>query len=150
MFKEDKWISAAAAAVNLISSIILVQFMGVEGVLLGTLFALGIYWIGRSYVVNRKCFEGNMSVYVRYWGLNVIYTAAFIVITCCVKYVIQYIVIGNPIIQFICRGFVAEGVIAVLIILFFGRTRNMQKAFNMIVKPYLQKVMKGTEKHEEK
>ncbi len=142
MFKEDKWISAMAAGVNLISSIILVQFMGIEGVLLGTLFALGIYWIGRSYVVNKKCFEGKASVYIQYWLLNVIYTVAFVAITYAVKHIICYVVIANPILQFICRGLVAELVIALLIIIFFGRTKNMQKAFNTIFKPYLQKIRK--------
>ena len=143
MFREDKWISAVAAGVNLVSSIILVQFMGVEGVLLGTIFALGIYWIGRSYVVNRRCFEGKISTYINYWLLNIIYTVAFVAITCCVKFVIRHVVIENPIIQFICRGFVAELVIAVIIILLFGRTKSMQKAYNMIFRPYLQKLMKG-------
>lgn len=142
MFREDKWISAVAAAVNLISSIILVQFLGVEGVLLGTLFALGIYWIGRSYAVNKRCFEGKISVYINYWGLNLVYTFAFIAITYCVKYAISYVVIKNPIVQFICRGLVAEFIIALLIILAFGRTKSMRKAFDMILKPYLQKLLK--------
>ena len=143
MFKEDKWISAVAAGVNLLSSIILVQFMGIEGVLLGTIFALGIYWIGRSYVVNKKCFEGKISTYIHYWALNIVYATAFVAITYCVKCIIRHIAIENPIVQFICRGFASELIIAALIILIFGKTKNMKKAFDMIFKPYLQKMRKG-------
>lgn len=142
MFKEDKWISTIAAIVNLVSSIILVQFMGMEGVLTGTIFALAVYWIGRSYVVNQRCFNGSIKEYINYWLLNIIYTVIFVFITFCVKWIIRYVVIKNPIMQFICRGFIAEFVIAVLIYVFLGRTKNMKKAYNMIVAPYLKKIVK--------
>ncbi|MBO5144129.1 MAG: oligosaccharide flippase family protein [Lachnospiraceae bacterium] len=142
MFKEDKWISAAAAIVNLVSSIILVQFLGIEGVLIGTLLALCIYWIGRSYVVNKKCFENSKSIYGKYWLMNAIYIIAFVVIAVFAKFVVTKLVIGNAIVQFICRGFLAESIIAAAILICFGSSKNMKKAYEVILKPYLSKLIR--------
>lgn len=140
MFKQDKWISTIAAIVNLITSIVLVQFIGIEGVLLGTVFALLIYWIGRSYVVNQKCFHNDVKNYILYWLWNILYVLAFCVMTVIAKKVILFVNIDIPILQFICRGLVIECVISVFIVLCFGRTRSFKKAYQMIVIPLLNKI----------
>lgn len=142
MFKEDKWISAAAAVVNLVSSIILVQFMEVQGVLLGTLFALVIYWVGRSHVVNKKCFEKRYDVYAKYWITNAIYIGVFVLMYTVVSYVIQYIIIPNDILQFICRGFAIELMLGIMVLIIFGKTRSMGTVYRVVLKPYVDK-MKG-------
>lgn len=142
MFKEDKWISSVAAVINLVTSILFVQFIGVEGVLIGTVIALSVYWICRSYVVNKKCFNGKINVYFEYWVMNIVYTLAFIFFTCIVKSVSGFVVVKNSILQFIARGLVSEAIIVALILVFFFKTKSLQKAFNMIVKPYLNKFKK--------
>lgn len=142
MFKEDKWISAAAAVVNLVSSIVLVQFMGIQGVLLGTLFALVVYWVGRSYVVNKKCFEKRYDVYAKYWIVNVVYIGVFIMMYIAASYVTQYIAISNGILQFICRGFAIELLLGIMIMLIFGKTGSMHTVYRVVLRPYVEK-MKG-------
>lgn len=138
MFREDKWISALAAIVNLVSSIVLVQFIDIRGVLLGTLLALCIYWIGRSYVVYKNCFDWNIGSYAKYWLGNVVYAGIFILLYCIVSHVSRYVVIGNPIVQFICRGVLIEILIMVLLLVGFSRKSSMKTAYNIIIKPRIK------------
>ena len=140
MFKEDKWISTFAAIVNLVFSIVLVQFMGVHGVLLGTLFALVVYWVGRSSVVNKKCFDNQTGIYTKYWIMNLMYASVFGLLYVIVKYVSAYIVLSNGIIQFICRGFVIELLLGVLVLLIFGKTKSMETVYRVILKRYIEKL----------
>lgn len=142
MFREDKWISTFAAGVNLISSIVLVQFIEVEGVLVGTLLALVVYWVGRSLVVNKKCFGGQVNVYIKYWLVHMIYICTFIFLYRVVFYVSQYVLLSNPVLQFICRGCVIELLLGGLLLLLFGRCRSMKTVYRVILRPYVEKIKK--------
>lgn len=142
MFKEDKWISALAAAVNLVSSIILVQWIGITGVLSGTILALMIYWIGRSYVVNKKCFKSEKRFYIKYWIKNFLYAVVFIFLYFVADYVMNFVLLGNPVLQFILRGIVVEIVLGALVLVIFGKSKSMETAYNTILKSYIHKIRK--------
>ncbi len=55
-FKEEKNINIAGAAINLSLSIILVQFIGVQGVLIGTCVSQIFFWVAKSILLCWKYF----------------------------------------------------------------------------------------------
>lgn len=139
MFREDKWISAFAAVVNLVFSLVLVQFMEIRGVLIGTLLALCVYWIGRSCVVYKTCFGGCAKVYIEYWLCNIMYACVFVALYIIVRYAGGLIVILNPVMQFVCRGIAIEALLVVMLLIIFGRSSSMKTAYRVIIKPRLKK-----------
>ena len=76
LFHYEKYLNAVGAAMNLISSIIFVQFIGVPGVLLGTVISQLFFWISKCILVFRKYFKDGM---MEYWGKVLAYTAVDIV-----------------------------------------------------------------------
>ena len=63
LYREDLWLTIAAFAGNLVSSVILVKLFGLPGVFAGTLVGTTIMY-GRPYVIWREVFgEKNFSYY---------------------------------------------------------------------------------------
>ncbi|MBQ9861540.1 MAG: sugar isomerase [Clostridia bacterium] len=56
-FKQTQWRSIFESVINLASSVILVQFMGIYGVLLGTVLALGYRVVDMIIYVNRRVLD---------------------------------------------------------------------------------------------
>ena len=73
LFKTDKNISVIGAVINLCLSVVLVNKMGVEGVLIGTVVSQLFFWIGRSIAVYNKIFRVGAKIYIRYWIKNIVW-----------------------------------------------------------------------------
>lgn len=107
-FKENKVISEAATIVNLFISILLAFLYGAGGVLLGTIFALLIFWIGRSYIVHIKFFGFSLNQYIKYLVINIIYIFLyFFQLFLCYK-LVNCVGWGKNIFQFILFCFLVE------------------------------------------
>ena len=65
LFKDDRKLMIRGAILNLIVSIILVQFIGIEGVLIGTLLTQLSYWIARTILVHKKALQTELYPYLR-------------------------------------------------------------------------------------
>lgn len=63
VFKQDKYLSLVQGAVNLVVSLALVQFLGLEGVYIGTLVSGLIANVVRPIVVYRTMFKANPAEY---------------------------------------------------------------------------------------
>jgi len=65
LFKDDRKLMIRGAILNLFVSIILVQFIGIEGVLIGTLLTQLSYWIARTILVHKKALQTELYPYLR-------------------------------------------------------------------------------------
>lgn len=63
-FKEDKICSLTAAALNIGLSILLVYFIGLPGVIIGTLVANIFTFIVRNHIINKKYFKRSLIAIV--------------------------------------------------------------------------------------
>lgn len=63
-FKEDKYVTIWSAVMNIVISIVLVQFVGLVGVIIGTLITDIYIWIVRTYQVVKGFFEESLVKYV--------------------------------------------------------------------------------------
>lgn len=78
LFKQDKRIHIIGALLNLGMSLFLVQIIGVQGVLLGTIISLGYFWIDRSRLVFKECLDTGKEGYIRYWIKNLFHILIFL------------------------------------------------------------------------
>lgn len=62
-FKEDKYITLASALMNIVISIIMVNIIGLLGVIVGTLVTDLYIWIVRTYQMVKKYFYQNLTKY---------------------------------------------------------------------------------------
>lgn len=91
-FKEDKVCSLIAAGINIGLSVLLVYFIGLPGVIIGTLVANIFTFIIRNYIINKKYFQrSNMAVMLK--PLFVVLLFVFEVILC--YFATAYIQIEN-------------------------------------------------------
>ena len=78
---ETKFIPLSAAVVNLILNILLVQILGLPGILISTIIALLFIYIPRdSKILFKKYFENDLS-----WHLYIKTIGIYFVKTCCVS-----------------------------------------------------------------
>lgn len=64
LFRNDRNMSIFAMIINLGTSLIMVRFWGISGVLLGTVMAQTYYWIARGYVVFSQYFKFGIPRYL--------------------------------------------------------------------------------------
>ena len=62
-FKDDKYITLASAVMNIVISIIMVNIIGLPGVIVGTLVTDLYIWIVRTYQMVKKYFYQNLTKY---------------------------------------------------------------------------------------
>lgn len=103
--------------INIVISVVLVQFIGIEGVLIGTLISrlLTTAWLD-PYIVHKYGFEiSPKSYYVDYLKYLVIFTAISIIF----NYFVSMITINNIFILILIAILVVISVNAILVLLFF-------------------------------
>ena len=62
-FNDDKYITLASAVMNIVISIIMVNIIGLPGVIIGTLVTDVYIWIVRTYQMVKKYFSENLRKY---------------------------------------------------------------------------------------
>ncbi len=103
--------------INIVISVVLVQFIGIEGVLIGTLISrlLTTAWLD-PYIVHKYGFEiSPKSYYVDYLKYLVIFTAISIIL----NYFVSMIAINNIFILILIAILVVISVNVILVLLFF-------------------------------
>lgn len=87
-FKEDKVCSLLAAGMNIGLSLLLVNFIGIIGVIVGTLVSNIFTFIVRNYVINKKYFgRNNVSVIVKPLCVMVIYVVEVVICYFAIKFI---------------------------------------------------------------
>lgn len=84
MFKEDKINALVEIVVNLVLSLLLVQKLGILGVLIGTMISYLVAWIMKSHLLYKRFFK---KPFLSYYGKIVIYS-----LIVAVEVIITYII----------------------------------------------------------
>ena len=134
LFKSDKYIEALGAVCNIVTSIILVQYFDIVGVLIGTIISQMIFWIGRSIIVYKECLHLGLWKYIRYWVRNVFYVMVAVAVTALVLFVYSKVTITYMLVRFIVGGILTEGIIVVSVFLVLGQTKEMKTLKEVIFK----------------
>lgn len=133
-FSTDKKINFIGAAINIVSSIILVQIIGMPGVLIGTCLSQLFFWIAKSILVCKKYFASTKKL-VLLWEDYIIYTIIVIVQTFCIEFFITgrwQGVYTIPI--FIAEFAVCLFIPGMIVLLLFGRSPEFNYLLNILMK----------------
>ncbi len=133
---QGKFRPIVSATLNLVISIILVQYIGVAGVILGTILSrfLSTWWYD-SRLIYKNVFEKNVVCYYKKYLKNLL-----IIILCgliCYK-LSTIIVLNNEIFNFIVDCIICIIIPNILFYIFFKNTEEFKYLSN-IVKDFVQK-----------
>lgn len=131
LFREARNLELFGAFLNIGISLVAIKVLGFAGVLVGTVVSQIVFWIGRSYLVYKKCFAISMKEYLKYWLREGLYLLAFLMCLGLCFVAVKAIAISG-LAGFVLGGIACE-VIAVVFILVVLRAVPENKALlNMI------------------
>jgi len=129
LYHEDRFMPFVEAGINLVSSLILVQFWGIAGVFTGTLIsALAVpFWI-QPYIVFKKVFNQSLSKYfIAYLGYLSVGLVAFFL-----SYGISSLLPEATFTVFILKCIIASVVPNVIYFIVFRKTEEFKYLFNIV------------------
>ena len=133
-FKNDKIITLMSAIMNIIISIILVNFIGLTGVIIGTLITDIYIWIVRTYQIIKKYFNKKYTVYIFKVFIYVISTLISLFIA---MFVCEKIHIYNLLFELIIKGIICSIISIIVNYIFTFRSeefKDCKKYFTKIIK----------------
>lgn len=119
VYTEDRYIPLLQALTNIVVSIILAKYIGVLGVLLGTLISSLIPAINRPYIVYKYVFNKKVTEYYTRYLKNII---IFVFTTIVIYFVTSNLNIKNLYIQLIVICIIATIIYVIIIIVFYRKT----------------------------
>ena len=137
LFWKAKYRPIIMVIINIVVSVILVQFIKIEGVLVGTLISrlVTTAWLD-PYIVHKYGFKiSSKKYYIDY----VKYLSTFIIVALLVNYLISFVAITN-IIVLILMAILVVIVINIIFILLFFKTSEFNYFFDKIKNLFLKKV----------
>ena len=145
LYTKNKFKPWVEAAINLVASIILIQYMGFFGVLLGTTIStiLTSFWID-PYVLYKYGFKKSSGTYfLKYF----FYTLVFAGMCVATYYATSFISVDN-IFMWIAKAVLVGLICCAIVFVIFFKTEEFKALFNM-VKGFAQKIfgkIKGVKK----
>lgn len=140
-FSIEKYINAAGAAINLGLSLFLVQFIGVEGVLIGTCVSQMFFWIAKSILLFGKYFH-SWEKLRKMWQSYVGYVILVVGQIVCLHFLKQHFWADQyTLTAFLAEGFICVGVSAAMISICYFRTEQYHYLLN-IAKGMIGRVIK--------
>lgn len=135
IFVNDKYVPLIEAVINLVSSIILVKYLGITGIFVGTTISTVTLplWI-QSKLVYNNIFEKSVKLYFKKYILYGILTLVTGFIT---TYICNLLLIENCFRSLVIRGIVCVVIVNSMYILIFYKCDEFKYILN-IVKDYLQ------------
>lgn len=131
-FSIEKYIHAAGALINLGTSIVLVQFMGVEGVLIGTCLSQVFFWIAKSILLCKKYFQSTEKL-KEMWKNYIGYVVLVVVQIVVLHFVKQQLFAGQYTIwAFLIEGVMSVGVSVLAISICYFKTEQYQYLLNIL------------------
>lgn len=124
IYHEDRFIPLIESALNIIASIILLQFFGITGVFLGTIVSsLALWCYSYPKYVYKKLFNRNYFVYVRE---TLGYVAVFVISAAVSYLIVSQIRAGSLLVQLIINAMITTFTTVVIIALSLHKTGSFE------------------------
>lgn len=131
-FELDKKISILGAIINLTTSLILVNLIGLPGVLVGTVVSQSFFWIFRSVVIFKIYFEDIRDKFAKYWITCLKYNLLFLCLCLSCAILFEKIPLNTSYLKFLVGGVLSVGFVGVVILLFFFNTKEHTYLMSLI------------------
>lgn len=141
-FKSNRNMALGGAAINLFSSIFLVQVMGTEGVLIGTVIAQMYYWMARAFITFSHFFHQGVIVYI--WRV-LSYTVITVIDIMVVVSIRRFVMPETDILHFIIMCAISVFVSATTIVVFWHKSVEFSTMISIIGKLFTKTSSKRAE-----
>lgn len=129
LFKQDKYISVAGSAANLVISFILGKSMGMAGIILGTVATRLIQFILKVMLFYGKFLKRNPA---KLFLKNIIYAAVTIGECAAANHITSAICINNPYASFVAAAFACVLISPAVTVILFFKTDEFKYTFGMV------------------
>ena len=106
-FEETKWGAAIEAILNIAVSVVMVNFVGICGVVIGTLVANMFRTVQFAFYVSKKILKRSI--------MNILYRFIWVVLACAVIVIISILTVNNMSFEVSWLGWVLEAIIVFMI-----------------------------------
>lgn len=131
VFEEDKYLALIQGVVNLVISIVLVQFMGLAGIYVGTIVSGLIANVTKPFIIYRVCFKKGAGEYFLDTARKLLVLAVTLAI---VLFVSKFLLQQITMLSFALTGVMIILVYNVLFLLCFGRTKELRYLLDLVKK----------------
>ncbi len=134
LFNYEKKILIIGTVINLILSILFVNILGVEGVLIGTAVSQIFFWFGRAYIVftNKYIY---LRDYIKIYIKNVVTYILLLILNLFITgYFVHNILKQNNIIEFIVSSLICMIIPCVINFIVFYKNEYFKYLYNMFIK----------------
>lgn len=138
-FKIEKKAMLIAAILNIVLSIIFTLYMGLNGVLIGTVITQIFLWIYRSILLYENCFYEIRKLYIAYWKEQLFYIFVFSVLCLILTYVCGTIRLENQVLNFIISGIFCEILGLIIFLIFLKKSAYAESFKNLIISTFNKK-----------
>ena len=127
LFYKAKYRPVLMCILNIVISVILAKYIGIAGVILGTIISklVTVIWLD-PYIIYHYGFKENVN---KFYKQYMIYVVCYLTINFVIYMLYKYIVINN-IFMFIISGILTFIVIASIICLLFHKTKEFKYFYN--------------------
>ena len=135
LYRFDRWVVLCSALGNIVISVVLVQMIGIDGVLIGTFVTSLFYIFTRFYIISHKVFEVQYSYYLKkFFRFGVITAVTFLS-----ELAFTHFITGTNIISFIFR---IIGVVLIALIVMWLFMKNTEEYSFLLQKLVPSKIRK--------
>ncbi len=121
LYRQEKNVEMAGALTNIVTSIVLVKFIGIQGVLIGTVISQTVFWVSRSLVVYRSCLKLSKSRYARYWAKNAVYAATSVFDVLASMYLVSIMGFDDGLVKFFIACAITEFISVATALIVFAK-----------------------------
>lgn len=140
LFRYEKYVDILTAITNLFLSIILTKFIGISGVLIGTVISEIFMWVGRSYIVYFYSIKTKKKGYRKYWLTNIIRVLSFLISLIASYYVGQLEILNSAIMNFVINGVLIEVLVIIIYFISFGFTDINKQLADLLIRVLRRRV----------
>ncbi len=139
IFYEDRFVPIIESLINIIASIILLQYFGLAGVFMGTVISSLILWC-YSYpkYVYKKLFNRS---YIDYTKENIGYLILFIIIITTTSITAKSIFFDSMIVMLLIKGLICLIIPNLILLLIFRKNQNFKYFASLIVSQIFIKII---------
>lgn len=133
LYWQTKYRALATAIVNLVVSLVLVQYIGIEGVFWGTIISyMTTIYVKDPVVVYRECFQMPVGEYYRKLFIRIIFLLGINEICGIIVEKLSKLIDG--LFLFVVAGFVLVFFVNILLVIIYYKTPEFKYFFDMIKK----------------
>lgn len=133
LYWQTKYRALATAVVNLVVSLVLVQYIGIEGVFIGTIIAyLTTIYVKDPFVVYKECFKRSIGSYYRQLIGRIIFLLVLNWICGTIVKLLSRYLVG--IFLFLVAGVILTIIINIIFIMIYYKTSEFKYFFELVKK----------------